>query len=518
MGGFLFMLKFLFGRPAVDSAGALELSQDSALVQALNRSQAVVEFSMDGTITGANQMFLEVMGYTLEEVQGKHHSMFVDSAYRESGEYRMFWEELRAGKFKSSQYKRFGKGGREVWIEATYNPVLDRAGVVRRVVKIASDVTAQKVVYADLLGKVEAISRSQAVIEFEPDGRVITANENFLGLMGYSLDEIRGRHHAMFVDSAERESVEYQEFWKLLAGGDFQAQQFRRFAKGGTEVWIEASYNPVRDLNGRVVKVVKFATDLTPRKKQNAALANEFDGNVKSLVSILSRSASTMEIAAQSLSAAANQTNAQSLIVSSAAEELMASISEITQEINSTARAAETAVDQIRAWDQMGASLLGAAMRIGDFSKLINGIASKTSLLSLNATIEAARAGEAGKGFAVVANEVKSLANQTSSAVGEIDVQTQAIQDASRSTAGSIKEIGKLIGRVSESNVSISSAMEEQSTVTREVSRNILGVKDAAEDTGKNASHVLSEARTLAEQAAELERRVDYFLESVKAM
>jgi methyl-accepting chemotaxis protein len=458
------------------------------------------------------------MGYRLEEIRGKHHSMFVEEADRGSAEYRAFWEQLREGVFQTAQYKRIGKDGKEVWIEASYNPVFDRNGVPRRVVKIASDVTASKSVYADLFGKVEAISRSQAVIEFEVDGRVIFANANFLGLMGYALEEVRGRHHSLFVDGAEKGSEEYQDFWRRLGDGEFQARQFRRIAKGGGEVWIEASYNPVRDLNGKVVKVVKFATDLTPRKKQNAMLADEFDRNVKSLVEVLLKSALTMENAAQALAAAANQTNAQSLIVSSAAEELMASISEITQEINSTARAAESAVDQIQAWDQMGASLLGASMRIGDFSKLINGIASKTSLLSLNATIEAARAGEAGKGFAVVANEVKSLANQTASAVGEIDVQTRAIQDASRSTADSIKEIGKMIGRVSESNVSISSAMEEQSTVTREVSRNIVGVKDAAEDTGKNASNVLSEARILAQQASELERRVDHFLDSVKAM
>ena len=232
----------------------------------------------------------------------------------------------------------------------------------------------------------------------------------------------------------------------------------------------------------------------------------------------LSQSAIAMENAAQALSAAANQTNAQSLMVSSAAEELMVSVEEISREINSTARAAESAVDQIRAWDEMGTSLLGASMRIGDFSKLINGIANKTTLLSLNATIEAARAGEAGKGFAVVASEVKSLANQTTSAVNEIDVQTRAIQAASRGTADSIKEIGKMIAQVSESNVSISSGMEEQAAATKEVSRNIVGVKDAAEDTGKNACALLNEASLLSQQISELERRVDDFLNGVRSM
>ena len=512
------MFKFLFGRSVDKTAAAKEWSEDSALVQALNRSQAVIEFTMDGMVMMANERFLEVMGYGLEEIRGKHHSIFVEEGDRDSEEYKAFWDKLRKGAFQTAQYKRLGKDGREVWIEASYNPVLDRNGVAQKVVKIASDVTVEKSVYADLRGKVEAISRSQAVIEFEVDGRVITANANFLSLMGYTIEEICGQHHSLFVDPAERESAEYKSFWRKLAEGEFQSQQFRRFAKGGAEVWIEASYNPVRDLNGDVVKVVKFATDLTPRKRENAALADQFDQGVKSLVGTLSQSAIAMENAAQALSAAANQTNAQSLMVSSAAEELMVSVEEISREINSTARAAESAVQQIRAWDEMGSSLLGASTRIGDFSKLITGIASKTTLLSLNATIEAARAGEAGKGFAVVASEVKSLAYQTTSAVNEIDLQTRAIQDASRGTADSIKVIGKMIAQVSESNVGISSGIEEQSAATKEVSRNIVGVKDAAEDTGKNACNLLNEASLLSQQISELERRVDHFLNSVRSM
>ena len=509
------MFKFWLGSKPVVPA---EISADAALVQALSRSQAVVEFAMDGTVVSANAKFLDLMGYRLEEIRGRHHSMFVEDVHRDSPEYDQFWSQLRQGVFHSAQYKRLGKNGREVWIEASYNPVLDGNGVARRVVKVAADVTDRKAVYADLLGKVEAISRSQAVIEFEPDGRILAANQNFLSLLGYSLEEVRGRHHSIFVPSEERESPEYQAFWKQLSQGEFQARQFRRITKSGDEVWIEASYNPVRDLNGVVVKVVKFATDLTPRKRQNASIVKEFEQSVRSLVGLLAKSAVEMENAAQALSAAADQTNAQCLIVSSASEELMLSIGEITQEINSVAHSAETVVERVGAWDRMGTALVGAAMQIGSFSKLITGIANKTNLLSLNATIEAARAGESGKGFAVVASEVKSLANQTVSAVGEIDLHTKAIQDASHVTSESIKEIGVMIGKVSHSNVSISSAMEEQSTVTKEVSRNIVGVKDAAEDTQRNATNVLNESRNLSQQAAELQRRVDSFLASVKAM
>ncbi|HRE62065.1 MAG TPA: PAS domain-containing protein, partial [Micropepsaceae bacterium] len=286
--------------------------RDSAFIlAALDRSQATIEFKPDGTILTANRNFLDAIGYTLDEIKGRHHSMFVDAAEREGSAYRSFWTNLAAGEFKAERFKRIAKGGREIWIEASYNPVRNAAGKVYKVVKFATDITKATLTEADLRGQVAAINRSQAVIEFETDGRIITANENFLSVMGYRLDEVKGNHHSMFADAAYRNSSEYKTFWEDLRAGKFQAGQFRRFGKGGKEIWIEASYNPIFDANGKVYKVVKFATDLSKRKEENRLLADEFEKNVKGLVREVSTSAGNMESTAQTLAAAAQQTNQQ---------------------------------------------------------------------------------------------------------------------------------------------------------------------------------------------------------------
>ena len=489
-----------------------------AIVAALNKSQAVIEFKMDGTILTANENFLKAMGYSLDEIKGRHHSMFVEPSYKDSAEYRHFWEKLGRGEFQAAQYKRLGKGGKEIWIEASYNPILGKNGRPYKVIKFATDVSAQKAQFADLLGKVEAIGRSQAVIEFELDGTIITANENFLSVMGYRLDEIKGKHHSMFADAAYKASNEYREFWAKLNRGEFQAGQFRRLGKGGKEIWIEASYNPILDLNGKPWKVVKFATDLSKRKEQNAALARDFETGVKSLVQVVASSADEMQTTAQTLAAAAEQTTQQSSTVSSASEELAASVNEIARQITEASKVCADAVNEARNSEKMVADLVSAGEKIGNVTQMITDIAGQTNLLALNATIEAARAGEAGKGFAVVASEVKSLANQTAKATEEIEEQIRGIQGASQTTANAIREIGQIISKISEINTSISGAVEEQSAATREVSVNINGVNQAAGETGKSSSSVLTTARSLSEQAGSLEKRVDEFLVSVRAM
>ncbi len=490
----------------------------TAILTALNKSQAIIEFELDGTVITANENFLGALGYRLEDIKGRHHSMFVDPAYRDSAEYRQFWEKLNRGEYQAAQYKRIGKDGKEVWIEASYNPIFSRRGRLYKVVKFATDVSKEKAVFADLLGKVDAIGRSQGVIEFNLDGTVITANENFLGLLGYRLDEIQGKHHGMFVEPAFRQSAGYREFWEKLNRGEFQATQYKRIGKGGKEIWIEASYNPVRDLNGKLCKIVKFATDLSARKQQNAALARDFENGVKSLVTAVSASAGNMEATAQSLAAAAEQTSKQSATVSATSEELAASVNEISRQIGEASRVIDDAVTEAQKSESMVGNLIDAATKIGDVSKLINDIASQTNLLALNATIEAARAGEAGKGFAVVANEVKSLASQTAKATEEIEQQIKGIQGSSQSTADGIREITRIISQVSEISTSISGAIEEQSAATREVSENISGVTQAAGDTGRNSTTVLNEAQSLSKQAASLGEQVDQFLLNVRAM
>lgn len=490
----------------------------AALIAALNRSQAIIEFTPDGTILSANDNFLKLTGYSLAEIRGRHHSIFVEPDHKESAEYRAFWERLRRGEYHAAQYKRLGKGGKEIWIEASYNPVFDRRGRPCKIVKLATDVSKEKAVYADLVGKLEALDRSQAVIEFALDGTILSANHNFLALMGYSLEEVRGRHHSIFVDPAEKESADYRLFWEKLNRGEYQAAQYRRFGKGGNEVWIEATYNPIRDLNGKLYKVVKFATDISGRKRQNAALARDFETGVKALVGTVSASAETMQTTAQSLAAASGQTNQQSAGVSTAAEQLTASINEISRQIVEANRVIGQAVATAQGSEKRVADLVGAAAKISEVTQIITEIASQTNLLALNATIEAARAGEAGKGFAVVASEVKSLANQTAKATDEIAQQIKGIQDASRGTAGAIREIAETIAQVSEISTSISSAVEEQSAATREVAANIEGVISAAENTGRSSTDVLALSRRFSEQASDLSARVDQFLLDVRAM
>jgi methyl-accepting chemotaxis protein len=490
----------------------------AAKLAALDKSQAVIEFKMDGTIITANANFLAALGYELAEIKGKHHSMFCDPAYAATGEYREFWAKLNRGEYQAAQYKRIGKGGKEVWIEASYNPLLDARGKPFKVVKYATDVSKQKAEYADLRGKVDAIARSQAVIEFNLDGTVITANDNFLKTLGYTLGEIQGKHHSLFVEPGYRESAEYREFWARLNRGEYQAAQYKRIGKGGKEVWIEASYNPIMDLNGRPWKVVKFATDLSKRKEENLALANDFERNVKSLVQEVASSAKGMEGTAQNLAAAAEETNQQSSTVSAATEELAASVNEISRQISESTRVVGVAVNEARKSEQMVGDLVAAAQKIGEVTQIINDIASQTNLLALNATIEAARAGEAGKGFAVVASEVKSLANQTAKATEEIALQIKGIQDSSQTTAAAIREIGQIISQVSEISTSISGAVEEQSAATKEVSVNINGVTQAAQETGQSSSIVLNTAQSMSMQAGNLESRVDDFLKSVRAM
>jgi methyl-accepting chemotaxis protein len=259
-------------------------SRQSAQAQAnaISRSQAVIEFNLDGTIVAANENFLKTLGYSLDEIRGKHHSMFVEPAVRDSADYREFWKKLGRGEFQAAQYKRVGKGGREIWIQASYNPVLDKQGRPTGVIKFATDITAEKIHSMEADGKIAAIDRAQAVIEFNMDGTIITANDNFLGAVGYALPEIQGKHHRMFVPPAESESVAYRTFWESLNRGDYQAAEYKRIGKGGREIWILATYNPILDERGKPFKIVKFATDVTRQKLISADNGGQIEAIAKS--------------------------------------------------------------------------------------------------------------------------------------------------------------------------------------------------------------------------------------------
>ncbi|GJD94657.1 PAS domain S-box protein [Methylobacterium iners] len=242
------------------------LRSDAGKVDALNRSLGTIAFRPDGTVLEANDNFLALLGYTLEEIRGRHHRMFVDPAEAASPDYARFWAALGQGAFQSAEYRRFGKGGREVWIQATYNPIVGRDGRVAQVVKFATDITEQKLRAADAQGQLQAINKSQAVIHFALDSTITDANEAFLAATGYRLEEVRGRHHGMFVEEEYRRSPDYAAFWQRLGRGEYETGEYRRFGKGGREIWLQASYNPIFDAAGRPFKVVKYASDVTTEK------------------------------------------------------------------------------------------------------------------------------------------------------------------------------------------------------------------------------------------------------------
>ncbi|WP_024520674.1 PAS domain-containing methyl-accepting chemotaxis protein [Bradyrhizobium sp. Tv2a-2] len=422
------------------SALKFKAMEDAGKVAAIERAQAVIEFNLDGTIITANENFLKMMGYALDELKGKHHRMFVDPSFRESADYRKAWEQLNRGEFLSGEYKRIGKNGKEVWILASYNPVRHETGRPFKVVKLASDITEQKLVSADTTGQIDAIKKSQAVIEFRMDGTIGWANHNFLKAMGYGLVDVQGKHHSMFVPAEDRASLAYANFWKNLNRGEYQSGEFKRVAKGGREIWIEASYNPILDFNGKAFKVVKYATDVT-EKAMARMKAEEAKGLIES--------------------------------VAAGSEEMTASIREIAETMVKSRETANTAVMKVEAADAQAQRLAAATEAMGGIVELIGNITGQINLLALNATIESARAGEAGRGFAVVASEVKSLASQAKHATDKIATEIDALNGVSSEVVNALSAIRTAITHVHEYVASTAAAVDEQNAVTADMSTNM---------------------------------------------
>ena len=376
------------------------LTEANAKLAAISRSMAMIEFDRTGVILNANERFCQTMGYGVEEIRGKHHRLFCEEAYTHTDAYHQLWRDLARGEALSGTFMRLNKRGEQVWLEASYLPVLDSDHQVRSVIKVAADISARVHHEHENQSLIDAISRSMAVIEFTPQGQILNANDNFLRTVQYTREEIIGQHHSMFCHRSEVESPAYKAFWVSLNRGEFHSHRFERKNKYGKTLFLEASYNPIFDTHGRLYKVVKFASDITEQ-------------------------VSTLRTAADSAHATSVQNDACARKGSQVVQQTVQIIEAMSHDLNQAAQSIDAVSKQ--------SDIIGAIVQT------IRSIAEQTNMLALNAAIEAARAGEHGRGFAVVADEVRSLAARTSQATVEIVDVVRKNHDLSLSAVSSMQ-------------------------------------------------------------------------------
>ncbi|MBB4238727.1 methyl-accepting chemotaxis protein [Rhizobium esperanzae] len=531
------------------------LTSDSKyILDAISKSQAIIEFDLKGNILTANENFCNALGYRLNEIVGKHHSMFCEPAYTATPEYRAFWARLGRGEYDAGTYKRLGKGNREIWIQASYNPV-SKGGKPFKVVKFAADITAAKKQAVEDSGKLEAISRSQAVIEFTPKGEILTANENFCQAMGYSLAEITGKHHSIFCDPSYISTEDYRNFWRRLADGEFIANEFVRFGKGGREIWIQAAYNPIVDADGKVYKVVKFATDVTQRMSAISQLGgalrqlsegdltrtvdtsfvpsmeqlrHDFNTAVKDLaetMKTIGENASAIAAGSSEIGGSADSFSKRTEQQAASIEETAAALEEITTTVNDSSRRADEA-GRLVAVTRQGAEQSGVVVRnavvamdqieqssreITNIIGVIDEIAFQTNLLALNAGVEAARAGEAGKGFAVVAQEVRELAQRSAKAAKEIKALINTSSDLVKNGVGLVGQTGKAleeivaqVGDIDGNITAIVEASREQATGLKEINQAVNTLDQATQQNAAMVEESTAASHSLAREAETL--------------
>ena len=554
-------------------AAAIDTRDRDGLLAALDRAQGTIEFKLDGTIESANENFLRLMGYSLDEVRGKHHRIFCDPSYVASPAYEAFWAKLRRGEYETGVYRRLGKNDKEVWILASYSPVLDSDGRAYKVVKIAADVTEQRNRSAEFEGRMNAIDKAQATIEFGLDGTVLTANENFLRLTGYSLDEVRGRHHRVFCEPAYVNSAEYEAFWTKLRRGEYDSGVYRRVGKDNKEVWIQASYNPIFTAAGKPYKVVKFAIDITGQRRAQDELGrlmeevqsvmgavatgdltqmvsgqykdgldrikvsiNSAVEKLRDLVLQINESTSTIASAASDISEGNTNLSKRTQEQSSALEETASSLEEMTATVKQNANNA-TQANQLAAGArdsaEKGGQVVGDAVhamgaitesskKVADIIGVIEQIAFQTNMLALNAAVEAARAGDQGRGFAVVAAEVRNLAQRSAAAAKEIKglIQDSAekVKQGARlvnRSGETLQEIVAGVKKVSDIIAEINAASEEQASGIDQINSAVAQMDKTTQQNAAMVEEAASAAESMNEQARAMGELISFFHFSV---
>ncbi|MFP2769897.1 methyl-accepting chemotaxis protein [Oceanisphaera sp. KMM 10153] len=414
------------------------LSDREGIIAAISDHVAVIEFSPDGIILDANPLFLELTGYRLSQITRQHHAMFCDQDYVNTKDYQAFWQRLGEGKSNRGTFRRFDASGREVWLEATYFPVKGAAGRVDRILKVAADVTRDTLSLRSHTAVSQALDRSMAVIEFSPEGDILAANENFMKATGYRLAELKGCHHRILCDSDFYH--EHPDFWSSLASGEFNSGRFRRFRRDGSPIWLEATYNPVKDADGKVIRVIKFASDITEQVLKDDRIEQA------------------------------------ALLAHTMAQQTAGEIENSRHAITSAMNTSTLIADKVKITEAVLDRLNEQAKSISDIVDTISGVANQTNLLALNAAIEAARAGEQGRGFAVVADEVRQLASRTTGATEDIAAIVAQNRNVTQDVIESIFEID---------------AYSEQSR------QQIIQVRDIFDDILAGANQVVSAVETL---------------------